>query len=92
MLAIGSFSTEEPNSDNPYVKAVAYYTWIENDSITVRFQYPFDEFYMDEFKAPKAEVIYREITLNSLNSTYALVKIYKGDAVVENVFINEHSY
>ncbi len=43
---------------------------------------------MDEYKAPKAETVYRESTSDTANTTYALVKILKGEAVIENVFIN----
>ena len=81
-------SVRDPRGKIAYVKAVANYSSQVNDSITVHFQYPFDEFYMDEFKAPKAETIYREATRDSLNTAYALVRIYEGDAIIENIFIN----
>ena len=86
---VKNLSTEEPKTDSVYVKATVYYTSEAHDSITVHFEYPFDKFYMEEFKAPQAEIIYRESTRDSSNTTYALVKIYKGEAVIENVFIND---
>ena len=86
---VKNLSTEEPKTERVYVKATVYNTSEAKDSITVHFQYPFDEFYMEEFKAPQAEIIYRESNRDSLKTTYALVKIYKGEAVIENVFIND---
>ena len=86
---IKDLSTVEPQNNNPYVKATVYYASTENDSITVHIRYPFDAFYMDEYKAPRAENIYRESNRDSSNNTYALVKMRKGDAVIENVFIND---
>ena len=86
---IKNVSKKEPRDNFAYVKANVYYTSRENDSITVFIDYPFDEFYMDEFKAPKAETVYRESNRDSSNSTYALVKIWQGQAVIEDVLIND---
>ncbi len=86
---INTLSRTKPTGNSGYVKANVYYTSREADSTTVHINYPFDEFYMDEFKAPKAESIYREANRDSLNRTYALVKIWKGDAVIEDVLIND---
>jgi uncharacterized membrane-anchored protein len=86
---IKNVATKEPGNQSAYVKANVYYTSKENDSITVFIDYPFDEFYMDEFKAPRAEIIYRESNRDSSSSTYALVKIWQGRAVIEDVLIND---
>ena len=86
---IKELSVREPKNTNAYVKAIVYYASTEGDSITVHLQYPFNEFYMDEYKAPKAENIYRESNRDTTNTTYALVKILNGDAVIQNVFIND---
>jgi len=56
----------------------------------VRFTFPFNEFYMEESKAYDAEVAHRNAQRDSLpNSTYALVYIKEGEAVLSNVFIND---
>lgn len=81
-------STEEPRGNAAYVKAKVYYTSRTDDSTTIFINYPFDEFYMDEFKAPQAENIYRESNRDSSNRTFALVKIWNGQAVIEDVLIN----
>lgn len=86
---IKDLSTRQPQNNNAYVKATVYYASREKDSITVHIRYPFDAFYMDEYKAPKAENIYRESNRDSSSTTYALIKIRKGEAVIQNVFINE---
>jgi uncharacterized membrane-anchored protein len=51
-------------------------------------EYPFNRFYMEEFKAPLAEKVYRESLTDSSNVTYALVKIKNGEAVVKDIVIN----
>lgn len=86
---IKDLSVREPEATSSYVKAAVYFVSSENGMITVHLNYPFKEFYMDEYKAPEAEMIYRESARDTTKSTYALVKIRKGDAVIENVFINE---
>lgn len=86
---INELSVHEPKNTNAYVKATVYYASTEKDSVTVHLQYPFNEFYMDEYKASKAENIYRESNRDTTNITYALVKILRGEAVIENVFIND---
>ena len=86
---IQNISAEEPKSTNAYVRAQVFYVSYGKDSITVHLNYPFDEFYMDEYKAPKAENIYRESNRDTANTTYASVKILNGDAVIENVYIND---
>lgn len=86
---IRDISAKEPQDTKAYVKARVYYISSEKDTITVHFNYPFDEYYMDEYKAPAAETIYRESTADTTSITYATVKILKGDAVIENVYIDD---
>lgn len=88
-VTVKGLSTEEPSSQQPYVRAIFYYRSEENDTITVHFGYPFDKFYMDEYEAPQAEIIFRESMSDSLSTGYALVKIHEGEGVIENVFIND---
>lgn len=62
---------------------------LANKHYAITIDYPFTEFYMDEYKAPKAETAYREANRNANSNCYALVKVLNGDAVTENVFIND---
>ncbi|GAA3519894.1 hypothetical protein GCM10022393_37630 [Aquimarina addita] len=58
----------------------------------VRFQLPFNKFYMEETKAYDAELAYTEAVRDSLpDNVYALVYIKEGEAVLKDVFINEIS-
>ncbi|MEO1260343.1 MAG: GDYXXLXY domain-containing protein [Bacteroidota bacterium] len=53
--------------------------------------YPFDRYYMEEYKAPQAEETYREANRDTSSVTYALVNIKNGEAVLKDVVINEES-
>ena len=52
---------------------------------------PFDRYYMEETKAPTAEHTYREHNRRGqTNQTaYAVVRIRDGDAVLEDLCIND---
>jgi uncharacterized membrane-anchored protein len=87
--SIRALSKDEPRNDNDYVKATVYNTAVEKNGTRVYVNYPFDKFYMDEYKAPAAEIIYRDSNRDTSNKTYALVKVLHGEGVIENVFIND---
>ena len=46
---------------------------------------------MQEFKAPKAERLYNEANRKKEDTCYALVTIYNGNAVINDVMINDIS-
>lgn len=78
---------EAPESGN-FVKAKV--DWYNTNMKEVRFTFPFNEFYMEESKAYDAELAHREAQRDSLpDNTYALVYIKNGEAVLDNVFIND---
>ena len=79
---------QKPGAALDYVKASISYIDRKKDTAVVHLLYPFDAFYMDEFKAPKAETVYRESTMDSTQKTYAIVSILNGDAVIKDVMIN----
>ncbi|MBK7523454.1 MAG: GDYXXLXY domain-containing protein [Saprospiraceae bacterium] len=81
---------EAPVSETNYVQATINY--VSNDgSKKMGILYPFDRFYVEEFVAPMAEKVYVESQIDSTNTSFALVKIKKGQAVIEDVFINDTS-
>ena len=85
--SIKAVTPDVPADGNDYIKAKVDYVY---DSV-LYINYPFQEFYMEESKAPEAEKIYRESNRNNnltANKTYALIKVWKGDAVIQDVFIN----
>jgi len=65
-------------------------SWYNAYDKELNLSFPFDEFYMNENKAYDAEVAHRDAQRDSIkNNTYALVFIKDGEAVLDNVFINE---
>jgi uncharacterized membrane-anchored protein len=55
----------------------------------IRLDLPFDRFYMDEAKAPRAERLAREATSNT--NCWVNVRILNGKAVIEDVFAEGQS-
>ena len=56
----------------------------------LRFNLPFNRFYMEETKAKPAEIAHTKAQRDSrTNNTYALVYVKKGKSVLANVFIND---
>lgn len=89
-------SLKAPEGTNDYIKARIDYATpysrgsaVSDSLFAIYISYPFSEYYMEEFKAPKAEQIYRKTTTDSANNTYALVKVYKGGGVIQDLFIND---
>lgn len=82
---------QKPGATLDYVQVSISYIDRKKDTAVIHLQYSFDEFYMDEFKAPKAETVYRESTRDSTQKTYAVVSILNGDAVIKDVIINDQS-
>ena len=83
-------SSTEPLDNEDYVKASVSYS--VSDTMTMVFiQYPFDRYYMEENKAPEAEVYYTATVMDTNQVTYAVVLVKKGEAVVKDVMINDVS-
>ncbi len=81
-----------PDNVNDYVKVRYFFT---NDEGVSFLEFPFNEFYMDEYKAPAAENLYRQSMTDSTVNTYALVYIYKGKGITRDLIIHGksvHSY
>ena len=74
-----------------FLETAINYVSDEKDSTTIFINYPFEKFYMDEYKAPRAEAIYRERNIDESQKAYALVSLLNGDAVIKDVFINDTS-
>lgn len=84
---IDSLSKTKPEAPVDYLRAkVNYFHRDTLSSIVV--DYPFNRFYMDEYKAPAAEQVYRDVQTDSTRVAYALVRIKNGKSAIENVFIN----
>jgi uncharacterized membrane-anchored protein len=57
----------------------------------VHIEYPFTRFYMEESKAPEAETKVNIMLRDSTYLGYAEIFVYKGDAVVQDVKINNRT-
>lgn len=83
--------SREPPAEGDYLKTRYHGTnrrW-HNDSKTwttngIRVDIPFNRFYMDEAKAPRAEVLARDATRST--NCWANVRILNGKALIEDVF------
>ncbi|WP_299366528.1 GDYXXLXY domain-containing protein [Winogradskyella sp.] len=61
-----------------------------NKSARIHFDLPFNRFYMEEYKAKPAEDAIRVRRNDTdLKDVYSLVYVKDGEAVLENVFIND---
>lgn len=52
----------------------------------ISFHFLFDRFYMNEYKAKKAEKAYNNLTKN--DNFLAKVRVKNGDGVIENIYVN----
>ncbi len=88
---IKQITKEKPGHTTDYIEAeVAYIANVNpGPNNQAHIAYPFVEYYMDEYKAPRAEQLYRSANADSSLRTYAIVKVFKGDAVTTNVIIND---
>lgn len=87
---ISAISETKPQKPD-YLETTVAYADREKDITTIGVNYPFNKFYLEEYKAPKAESIYQESVIDSTQRTYALVSILNGDAVTKDIFINDTS-
>jgi uncharacterized membrane-anchored protein len=79
---------DQPEDGMDYVRASIDYPNYYNDSTNLTIRYPFDRFYMEEYKAPIAEEIYVESQRDSLKTSWAVVKVKNGEAALEDVMID----
>jgi uncharacterized membrane-anchored protein len=86
------WSSERP-ADGDYLKTRYRYvdrTWIKASKSYVtngiRIDLPFDRYYMDEAKAPRAETLARE-ALRRDDDCWASVRILNGKGIIEDVFV-----
>ncbi len=61
----------------------------EEGLLVVQLQYPFNRLYMEEFKATDAENAYWQARSDSSKTTYAIVRVLDGNALLENVMVND---
>jgi uncharacterized membrane-anchored protein len=85
---IHSLHKNKPAGEIDFVKSTIYYLSYDSEK-NVFVHWPFERFYMEESKAYDAEQAYNKSTADSSSITYSQVKVKNGEAVLENVFIND---
>lgn len=76
-----------PEGTDVYLETTVAYRVYQSDTLTIN--YPFDRFYMEESKAYEAELAYGDARLDDGQEVYAMVAVYQGTAVIENVYIDD---
>lgn len=86
--SIKSVSKEKPSNEEEFLSAkVSNISSSGNNKLTIEF--PFERFYMEELKAPKAEIMHQRSIRDSSKLTYAIVRIKNGEAVLKDVMIDD---
>lgn len=85
-VIIEKLKIHPPKNSEEYLKVRVSYS----DSNRVGIEYPFNVFYMQEFKASKAEDIYIE-NVSQKGNAFAVVKVYRGQYTITDVIINGKS-
>lgn len=84
---IKSVSKEKPSGNQDFVKAKVGNLMFDDDK-KLTIEYPFERFYMEETKAPLAETEYNKASRDSTRTTWAVVSIKDGEAVLKDVMID----
>ena len=97
---VESVLVDEPKDNPVYVKAKVDYvdnnmflinSKVKHSTAAIYINYPFEHYYMNEIKAPKAETAYQENNRETRDNVYAQVAIKNGVGVVKDVIIDEKS-
>jgi uncharacterized membrane-anchored protein len=82
---------EPPVNDDDYI-AVTYLYGAGSEDPYVSLSFPFTTFYLEESKASDAEQVYWQSRRDNDSLTcYAKVKVFKGDAKLLDVMVNDSS-
>jgi uncharacterized membrane-anchored protein len=82
-----SISVTKPSEGNNFLKVER--GTIQSDRIYLYL--PFDRFYMEESKAPKAEKALAVFSTDTLKKAYAIVSVRNGEGVLKDVMIDGKS-
>ena len=84
--ALGSVTVNRPREGDYLSTRVAY---PNRKQSSVRVRLPFNRFYMNEKRAPDAEIQYRRAGRDEKRNAYALVRIRSGMAVIEDLYVDD---
>ena len=88
---ISQVLVSKPKGNIDFVKASLDYIENYENNKRIHINYTFNKFFMEESKAPKAEVLYNKASQKNKNNCYALVYTKDGSAVVSDVLVNDTS-
>lgn len=78
-----------PQEDYITIKSLYSYRVSENDKcFFVNLNFPFNRYYMNEYKAPKAEESYNSSVRDTSKNVYALIAVKNGEAIIKDVMID----
>jgi uncharacterized membrane-anchored protein len=80
---ITALSTARPGTGD-YVRVRMSYTW---NGTNVEVQLPFDRYYMNEDKAPRAEAVAREHSRQGARDAFATVRVRGSSAALEELYV-----
>jgi uncharacterized membrane-anchored protein len=73
----------------PSEPAIAVRVGYASGADTVHLVWPLDRYYMEEKKAPAAEIAYREHSRRTNRTCHVTVRVRDGNAVIEGLFIED---
>lgn len=79
---------DEPVETNDYIRVRIDYVPSIAKQPMARIQLPFERFYMDEADAPEGERVYNRAMVDTAATTWAVVKVRNGTAVLTDVMID----
>jgi uncharacterized membrane-anchored protein len=88
---VTGISKTKPAARTNFIKSQVDYVTDYGGLKKLYFTYPFDRLYLEESLAQEAEETYVETQQDTTQIAYALVKIKDGDAVLQDVFIDNVS-
>ncbi|MDV7186387.1 GDYXXLXY domain-containing protein [Lutibacter sp. TH_r2] len=80
---------KKPLESIDFIKTKVQYVYAYKKEKTISVKYPFERFYMEEFKAKEAELLAADTFKDTTKTIYASVFIKNGKAVLNNVFIDK---
>jgi uncharacterized membrane-anchored protein len=86
----GELSADPPPSGD-YLRVECQFSTFDNKA---HFRLPFDRFFMEESKAPKAEQAYRRYGNRqgqTIGQAYVMVRVKSGRGVIEDLFVKDQS-
>ncbi|MES2811586.1 MAG: GDYXXLXY domain-containing protein [Bacteroidota bacterium] len=78
-----------PKEDYITLSSIYSYRVSENDKrFYANINFPFNRFYMNEYKVPKAEETYNSSVRDTSKNVYALVAVKDGEAIIKDVLVD----